>query len=130
MHEPNIINADYWRTRAEEARILAAQLTCQTSQEAMWGIAKSYDTLAATADKPERPGVGRPVSWNADISDGETARLLHLVSCSSFEELRSWLTDYTAVAPSRRFAAKFAIPMDAPDSHREELEALVARCAG
>jgi hypothetical protein len=126
MQQPSIIDADYWRTRAEEARILAAQLTCQTSQETMWRIAKSYDALAATADRPEPPQISRPISWNADIRDGETSRLLHLVSFATFEELRSWLMDYAAVDPSRRFAAKFAIPIDAPEGHREELEALVA----
>jgi len=117
MNKP-VFDTDYWRTRAEEARTVAAQLTEPTAQRAMWDIAKSYDALAGNAE-----GGGRE-AWGADIFDRRTSRLMHMVSCASFDELQDWMTGLISEQPALEFAATFAIPANAPEDYRRALEAL------
>jgi hypothetical protein len=121
MSNLDIFDAAYWRGRAEEARKVAAQLTDPISQKAMWRVAKTYDGMADSAEQPMAQGA---VSWAADIFEAETSRLMHIVSFPTYEELRGWLVALVAERPNLNFRASFEIPTDAPEGHREELEAL------
>ena len=115
----SVFDTDYWRTRAEDARTIAAQLLDPVSQKAMWTIAKSYDSLAEGAGAR-----GKNKAWSADIFDRGTSRLMHMVSFSSYEELQGWLTGLIADRPDLDFEASFALPADAPESHRQALATL------
>jgi hypothetical protein len=46
-----INNAQHWRDRAEEARILAAEMRDEFSRQQMLAIAVSYDRLAERAER-------------------------------------------------------------------------------
>jgi hypothetical protein len=47
-------DAEYWRSRAGEARALAAQMSDDLSRQTMDNIAASYEKLAAWAEKRGR----------------------------------------------------------------------------
>ena len=50
---------DYWRGMADEARALADGLTTETNRQHMLEIAKSYDLLAAQAQREaDRAAIG------------------------------------------------------------------------
>jgi hypothetical protein len=42
---------EHWRQRAEEARVLAEQMSDAASREKMLGIAKDYERLAERAEQ-------------------------------------------------------------------------------
>ena len=44
----------HWRQRAEQARVLAGQMSDATSKEMMLGIAKDYERLAERAEQRAR----------------------------------------------------------------------------
>jgi hypothetical protein len=44
----------HWRQRAEEARVLAEQMSDAASREMMLGIAKDYERLAERAEQRAR----------------------------------------------------------------------------
>jgi len=44
-------SADYWRAKAEEARVVADSLQSETARGHMLSVAKSYDRLAELAEK-------------------------------------------------------------------------------
>jgi hypothetical protein len=46
-------NAQYWRDRAEEARVLAQLMANAAARDAMLRIAQGYDRLAARAARNE-----------------------------------------------------------------------------
>lgn len=66
--EPRIIDGNYWRRRAEEARVMGREMTTAFNQEAMQTLAEQYDRLAAEADchddkaSPEPPSDHDPTS--------------------------------------------------------------------
>jgi hypothetical protein len=45
---------EHWRQRAEEARVLAEQMSDAASREMMLGIAKDYERLAERAEQRAR----------------------------------------------------------------------------
>jgi hypothetical protein len=45
----NIDNAEYWRSRAEEARAIADMMDDPEAQRTMLGIADGYDRMAVRA---------------------------------------------------------------------------------
>jgi hypothetical protein len=47
---PDQMGAEYWRKRAEEARLMAATLKDKQAQRTMLDIAKNYDQLAMQAE--------------------------------------------------------------------------------
>jgi len=47
----NVHNADYWRSRAEEARAVATQMTDPYTKAVMLQIAQDYEKLAAQAEQ-------------------------------------------------------------------------------
>jgi hypothetical protein len=46
-------NAKYWRTRAEEARVIADSLEDTRSKQIMLGIAGDYERMAELAEQRE-----------------------------------------------------------------------------
>ncbi len=126
MPKAETFDAAYWRNRAEEARNVAAQLKDSIAREAMWHVAKTYDGMADSA-KTREPRAQGGASWAADIFEAETSRLMHIVSFPTYEELRGWLAALIAERPDLSLRAAFAIPADAPDGHREALDALALR---
>jgi hypothetical protein len=48
-----LINAEHWRSRAEEMRTLAKDVTSQEAKESMLGIAAEYDELAKRVEHGE-----------------------------------------------------------------------------
>jgi len=67
--ERTIINrlledAEYWRTRAVEARAVAEALPDQAAKDMMLGIAKDYERMAerAASRRVLRKGDGQPAS--------------------------------------------------------------------
>lgn len=48
---PAFRTPEHWRKRAEEARIVAEQMTDPDAKEAMMNVAASYDRLARVAQK-------------------------------------------------------------------------------
>ena len=44
-------NAEYWRSRAAEARAVAVQMTNPQTKAVMLGIAQDYDKLAKRAEQ-------------------------------------------------------------------------------
>jgi hypothetical protein len=124
MPKTETFDAAYWRGRAEEARKVAAQMPDPRCQESMWDVAKIYDGMANSAEMQKQPTSKGAASWAADIFEAETSRLMHMVSFPTYDELRGWLAALVAERPDSNFRASFAIPADAPDGHREELQAL------
>jgi len=51
---PLFNNADHWRQRAEETRILAEQISDETEKKTMLGIADDYDKLAVRAAQRQK----------------------------------------------------------------------------
>ena len=48
-HTPHFNNPDHWRHRAEEARVLAEQMSDEIARKTMLKIADDYDKLAVRA---------------------------------------------------------------------------------
>ena len=51
---PHFNNADHWRQRAEETRILAEQMSDEAEKKTMLGIAADYDKLAVRAAQRQK----------------------------------------------------------------------------
>jgi hypothetical protein len=51
---PDRLGAAYWRTRAEETRLLAAQMSTERAKLTLLQIAENYDQLAQQAETQER----------------------------------------------------------------------------
>ena len=49
--DPKLLDADYWRSRAEEARAMAASMNDPNSKRVLIGIAEGYDRLAEMAER-------------------------------------------------------------------------------
>lgn len=47
-------NFEYWRARAEKARVMAHSMQDPTSREIMLGVAWDYDRMAAKAEERSR----------------------------------------------------------------------------
>jgi hypothetical protein len=45
-----LTNAEYWRTRAEQTRVLAEKIPHAESREAMFRIANDYERMAERAE--------------------------------------------------------------------------------
>ena len=48
---PRLIDPTYWRSRAEEARVMAGSMRDLESKRILNGIATNYDKLAAMAER-------------------------------------------------------------------------------
>lgn len=48
---PEVFPARYWHDKAEEARLLAEQMTGAETHYAMLAVARNYDKLAQYSDK-------------------------------------------------------------------------------
>ena len=46
---PHFNDPEHWRQRAEEARVLAEQMTDETTKQMMLGVAEDYDKLTVRA---------------------------------------------------------------------------------
>jgi hypothetical protein len=54
MADDGLRNAHYWRDRAEEARLHAAEMTDPDARDAMYAIARHFDFLAERVAKFRR----------------------------------------------------------------------------
>ena len=51
MSDQLLLNPNYWRQRAEEARAMATMLSDKHAQEHLHSVARSYDRLAELAEE-------------------------------------------------------------------------------
>jgi len=56
-------NANYWRSRAEEARLLADSLEDAQSKQIMLGIAGDYERIAELAEQRVKAGGLPSAPW-------------------------------------------------------------------
>jgi hypothetical protein len=49
-------NPNYWRNRAEEARVVAESIQEQQSKEVMLGVARDFERMAALAEERLKRG--------------------------------------------------------------------------